>query len=36
MANGNGPENGFECPVCGDVFDTEAERDEHVIQSHPD
>jgi len=29
-------EGGFECPVCGDTFDTEAERDEHLEQRHPD
>jgi len=26
----------FECPVCGDTFKTEADRDEHLEQNHPD
>jgi|GEM_PF-472474 C4-type Zn-finger protein len=28
--------NGFDCPVCGKTFETEAERDEHLTQNHPD
>lgn len=26
----------FECPVCGETFDSEEERDEHLVQMHPD
>jgi uncharacterized protein (DUF2225 family) len=26
----------FECPVCGETFDSEGERDEHIKQLHPD
>jgi len=26
----------FECPVCGETFDNEEERDEHLVQRHPD
>lgn len=26
----------FECPVCGETFDSEEERDEHLAQTHPD
>lgn len=29
-------DNGFDCPVCGETFDTEAERDKHLTQNHPD
>lgn len=36
MSNENGDENEFECPVCGDTFDTEEDRNEHLTNSHPD
>ncbi|MFQ3284074.1 MAG: C4-type Zn-finger protein [Natronomonas sp.] len=36
MSNGTEDETEFECPVCGDTFDTEEDRDEHLIQLHPD
>jgi C4-type Zn-finger protein len=36
MSNNNGEENEFECPVCGDTFDTEENRDKHLKQRHPD
>jgi C4-type Zn-finger protein len=26
----------FDCPVCGDTFETEADRDDHLEQGHPD
>lgn len=36
MADENGTETDFECPVCGATFGTEADRDEHITQNHPD
>lgn len=36
MSNEDGAENDFECPVCGDTFDTQEDRDEHLTQIHPD
>jgi uncharacterized C2H2 Zn-finger protein len=29
-------EDEFTCPVCGETFDTEQDRDEHLMQNHPD
>lgn len=29
-------EHEFECPVCGDTFETEEDRDEHLEHGHPD
>ncbi len=28
--------DGFDCPVCGETFETDAERDKHLTQNHPD
>jgi uncharacterized C2H2 Zn-finger protein len=36
MSTDDEANNGFECPVCGDSFDTEADRDKHLTQTHPD
>jgi uncharacterized C2H2 Zn-finger protein len=36
MSTNNGADDRFECPVCGDTFDTEADRDKHLTQNHPD
>lgn len=36
MASGDRSDEAFECPVCGETFDNEADRDEHLEQSHPD
>jgi len=35
MANDNHDDE-FECPVCGETFDSEGERDEHIEHLHPD
>lgn len=36
MSSEDRSDGGFECPVCGETFDSEAERDEHLTQKHPD
>ena len=36
MSNEDRDETEFECPVCGDTFDTEEDRDEHLAHRHPD
>jgi len=36
MSTEDEADNGFDCPVCGATFDTEAERDKHLTQNHPD
>ncbi|WP_135305191.1 C2H2-type zinc finger protein [Haloarcula amylovorans] len=36
MSNEDRANNGFECPVCGDTFDTEEDLNEHVTNIHPD
>lgn len=36
MSNESRDESGFECPVCGDTFETEKDRDKHLTHSHPD
>lgn len=36
MSTENADEDEFECPLCGDVFESEDERDEHLAQIHPD
>ncbi len=36
MSTEDEADDGFDCPVCGDTFDTEAERDKHLTQNHPD
>jgi len=36
MSTEDEADTGFDCPVCGETFDTEAERDKHLIQNHPD
>lgn len=36
MSNDNGNESEYECPVCGDTFDSEEDRDEHLRHNHPD
>lgn len=36
MSTENGADDEFDCPVCDDSFETKAERDEHLVQNHPD
>lgn len=36
MSNEAGSEDEFACPVCGETFDTEEDRDEHLVHKHPD
>lgn len=36
MAGGDRSDGEFECPVCGETFDSEADRDDHLEQVHPD
>jgi uncharacterized C2H2 Zn-finger protein len=36
MSTEDGADDGFDCPVCGMTFNTEANRDKHLAQNHPD
>lgn len=36
MSSEDQSDSEFECPVCGEMFDSEENRDEHLIQTHPD
>lgn len=36
MSTDNGADDEFDCPVCGDTFDIETDRDKHLTQNDPD